>query len=341
MFQSIFPAKGSWYRGNLHMHTTRSDGRVEPAAAVETYRRNGYDFIALTDHRRPGVTIENGESRIPDDWDGVQGHVLTDLNSARPDSVTAASVTAKDMLILSGVEWDTGGINSDLPGDVPCWHILGIGMTSCVHGESLRIVRHPTPQYIVDTIHADGGIAILAHPCWSVMDPASITKVHGFAAAEIYNAVSENPWNGNRADSSVWFDLWATNQHILMPAVAGDDAHSYSGDQCQSFTMVKAESLTRDGIIAALDKSAFYASQGPVLKDVLLDREKHEIRIDCSDDVVTAVFYSNCIWQENRVMNVLHRGTVTYPIADSEFYIRAELFDRFGRRAWTSPISVR
>jgi len=319
MFKSVFSEDGNWYKGNLHMHTTRSDGRADPAAALSAYRRSGYDFVAITDHRKPGITIEPGCTGVLD----------------------GTALSPENMLLLSGVEWDTGGTNSDLPGDCPCWHILGIGMTSSGKDADFAAIRHPSPQQIVDIIRQDGGLAILAHPCWSVMDPASLTGVTGFAAAEIYNAISENPWNGNRADSSIWFDLWASNQRICMPAVAGDDAHSYDGDQCQSFTMVRAASLTRDGIMDAIRRGDFYASRGPVIKDIALDRENHLLRIDCSADVVAAAFYSNSIWQENRVMSVLHKGTVTYPIAREETYIRAELMDRFGRKAWTSPIPLR
>ena len=105
--------------------------------------------------------------------------------------------------------------------------------------------------------------------------------------------------------------------------------------------MVRAASLTRDGIMDAIRRGDFYASRGPVIKDIALDRENHLLRIDCSADVVAAAFYSNSIWQENRVMSVLHKGTVTYPIAKEETYIRAELMDRFGRKAWTSPIPLR
>ena len=45
-----FAAPGHWYRGNLHTHTTGSDGQLDPAAAAAWYRGQGYDFIALTDH---------------------------------------------------------------------------------------------------------------------------------------------------------------------------------------------------------------------------------------------------------------------------------------------------
>ena len=40
-----------FYRGNLHCHTTNSDGAWAPKAVIEAYRAMGYDFLAVTDHR--------------------------------------------------------------------------------------------------------------------------------------------------------------------------------------------------------------------------------------------------------------------------------------------------
>ena len=39
-----------WFRGNLHTHTTNSDGDSAPDEVVTWYRDAGYDFLALTDH---------------------------------------------------------------------------------------------------------------------------------------------------------------------------------------------------------------------------------------------------------------------------------------------------
>lgn len=39
-----------WYKGNLHTHTTCSDGKFSPEDTASLYRRHGYDFLALTDH---------------------------------------------------------------------------------------------------------------------------------------------------------------------------------------------------------------------------------------------------------------------------------------------------
>jgi len=45
-----FRAPGQWLKGNLHTHTTNSDGRVTPEERVAGYAQRGYDFIAFTDH---------------------------------------------------------------------------------------------------------------------------------------------------------------------------------------------------------------------------------------------------------------------------------------------------
>ena len=39
-------------KGNLHTHTTFSDGKYTVPEVVDIYQRNGYDFIAITDHRK-------------------------------------------------------------------------------------------------------------------------------------------------------------------------------------------------------------------------------------------------------------------------------------------------
>lgn len=53
--QPLFESSSSWYRGNLHAHTTGSDGEMSPEELARLYKDNGYDFLALTDH---GVVTE-------------------------------------------------------------------------------------------------------------------------------------------------------------------------------------------------------------------------------------------------------------------------------------------
>lgn len=39
-----------WLKGNLHSHSTFSDGQLTPEAMKEAYKHHGYDFLAVTDH---------------------------------------------------------------------------------------------------------------------------------------------------------------------------------------------------------------------------------------------------------------------------------------------------
>ncbi len=60
-----FAQPGEWLRGNLHTHTTRSDGLLSPQATVDEYARRGYDFLSLTDHSVV-TPLEASESPGPD-----------------------------------------------------------------------------------------------------------------------------------------------------------------------------------------------------------------------------------------------------------------------------------
>ncbi|MFL5836870.1 MAG: hypothetical protein ACJ76K_09855 [Solirubrobacteraceae bacterium] len=41
---------GRFWRGNLHCHSSRSDGQQEPGRGAAAYQGVGYDFIALSDY---------------------------------------------------------------------------------------------------------------------------------------------------------------------------------------------------------------------------------------------------------------------------------------------------
>ena len=48
----LYNTHNSWYKGNLHTHTTLSDGAVAPDESIKRYKNAGYDFLAITDHRK-------------------------------------------------------------------------------------------------------------------------------------------------------------------------------------------------------------------------------------------------------------------------------------------------
>ena len=289
----LYENEGNWYKGNLHMHTTVSDGKLSPEQAIQKYKEAGYDFLALSDHWAESENKhENG------------------------------------MLLLSGCEWDTGDMVN-----TPIYHILGIGMDKKT---GLKMDNIRPPQKIIDTIINAGGIAILAHPAWSLTEPSEVMGLNGLAGAEIYNTVSNVPFNnGRRADSSLYFDLWASKGKYLQ-CFAGDDSHWYQGEETQSFIMVKAKECTREGILDALKEGNFYASQGPLFDSIKVEDGK--VFVTCSG-AERIVFYSNTVWCDDRSQMMKDNGAV-YEIKSTDKYVRVELIDENGKMAWSAPFSV-
>ena len=46
----LISQEGTFYKANLHCHTTLSDGAMTPAQIKEMYVRHGYSVVAYTDH---------------------------------------------------------------------------------------------------------------------------------------------------------------------------------------------------------------------------------------------------------------------------------------------------
>ena len=58
----------NWYKGNIHTHTTESDGDADPDFVTRWYRDHGYDFLVLSDHNHRTILeheIEGGPLMIP------------------------------------------------------------------------------------------------------------------------------------------------------------------------------------------------------------------------------------------------------------------------------------
>ena len=283
-----------WYRGNLHAHTTLSDGKQPPEKCIEIYRSAGYDFLAITDHWR---------------W--------------HPEE------SSPDFLLLSGAEYDTG--TNDVTQGV--YHILGVGAKT-----PPALIRRPAPcpQGIIDAIHQADGIAILAHPAWSLNRSEEVAQLSGFDGTEIYNTVSGIPWNA-RPYSGQFVDELAVQGRYL-PCMAAADVHFYQGDQTRSYLMVQCDALSREDILNALRQGRYYATQGPRVESFVV--EDGVVKVECSP-VQHIVFYSNAIYSSHRVASGEGITQACYPLQEIETYVRVELIDAQGNTAWTSPVAVK
>ena len=62
-----------WLKGNLHSHSTNSDGRVSPQERVDGYVNQGYDYLCVSDHNN--ITFVETLT-CPEDFTLIQGAEL-------------------------------------------------------------------------------------------------------------------------------------------------------------------------------------------------------------------------------------------------------------------------
>lgn len=233
--------------------------------------------------------------------------------------------TISGLKILAGCEYNMGA--SDTAVDV--MHIVGVGMKEKPDLDRKTATR----QSIIDGIRAAGGIAILAHPAWSLNTPAHAKELQGFAAMEIYNSVSD-AGQSSRPYSGYFTDLLA-NEGIAYPQIATDDTHYYDGsDETKAFIMVNAENDSSEDLLRAVEEGNFYATQGPELH---MRREGDKIVVDSSPCVRISMF-SNAAWAPHRVGKGTDLTHWEYPIAACDKWVRVEVKDADGKEAWSNVL---
>ncbi len=232
------------------------------------------------------------------------------------------------LFVLSGAEYDVGYVDCN----EGVYHILAL-MCECDPLPDGK--KRSSPQEVIDAIHAAGGLAVLAHPAWSLNTPEMIKALRDVDATEIYNAVSDYGFS-RRGDSSLVVDMMAM-QGYFYPLLATDDCHYYEdGDCCNSYIMAECESVCREEIMAAIKEGRFYASQGP---EIHLSRKGDTFRVDCSP-VSEIVFMSNACFSHRTFSGEDLTSAEYTPRYPHESYIRAYVTDANGKRAWSNCIKI-
>lgn len=225
------------------------------------------------------------------------------------------------MTVISGGEYNVGGHATE----IGVYHIVGLFMNS-----SPSITRADSAQRIIDGIHEVGGMAVLAHPAWSLNTPEMIMSLRGIDATEIYNTVSGQK-ESFRPDSSLIVDMLA-GRGVAFPLLATDDAHYYDGnDACRSYIMVESDTNSPENIRKAIEEKRFYATQGP---ELLMKKEGNQFTVDCSP-VSHVYFSSNSSW----CRRATHGEGIThasYTASSEDVFVRAFVVDEKGRYAWSN-----
>ena len=303
--------KTRWYKGNIHTHTTESDGDASPEVVVRWYRRHGYDFLVLSDHNHLTILdYASGKRRFK-----------------RPLMIPGEEVSVR-----------LGG------GAIPI-HINGIGISRLVEPIDAGEVV-PTIQANVNAILQAGGIASLNHPnfAWA-FDHEAIKQVTGASLLEVFNGhPMVNVYGGPDRFSyeQIWDGVLSAGRAIF--GVATDDSHNYSdftptmSNPGRGWVMVRAAGLTREAIVEALASGDFYASTGVTLVKFEVSEESIHLGIE---QVRDSVYSTRFTGRDGVVLAECTGLEAAYHIRGDEGYVRATVASSSGTRAWTQPAFVR
>ncbi len=104
-----YDGSGTWYKGQLHCHSTMSDGELAPSEVAARYASLGFQFIALTDHDtvtkiRGGSLLVLGQESGKGSTESGSGHMThmggIDISSA--PSISASQQERIDSIISQG-----------------------------------------------------------------------------------------------------------------------------------------------------------------------------------------------------------------------------------------------
>lgn len=195
-------------RCNFHMHTTCSDGQLQPEELMEQAVTVGLNDLAITDHHsiegynvaQCWLAAQPAEQKLPTLWVGAEITALlaqTDVHILAYDFDVNASVLQP---YLQGHR-----VERDHIADARC---------------------------VIDAIHAAQGLAVLAHPARYKRSPetlAAAAAALGIDGLETYYCYKSNgPWRPSPAPTHLMQQL--TERYRLL-RTCGTDTHGV--DICQ------------------------------------------------------------------------------------------------------------
>jgi hypothetical protein len=298
--------EGRFFRGNLHCHSNRSDGAVEPEEVARAYRQAGYDFIVLSDHFEAeyGWQVTDTRHLRDDDFTTIVG---AELSSDAWDARTAYWVTAAGLPV--DFEPPDGGAHASA----------------------------------IERAHDGGAFVVMLHPGLNNLPLAAMQElpaVDAIDAVEIYNHNMAMGGFADRAHGAYMLDgLLEQGRRVLVNA--GDDAHfEHPADRFGAWVEVHAEALDPDALLDALKAGSYYATQGPRIGELVAEGD--QLHVTTTPAYCIALGGSGSHWLDS----TSQIGAPSDPIHEATFdlepfrgsFCRVIVTDADGRRAWSNPV---
>ena len=292
--RDVAPAE-NWWRGNTHTHTLWSDGDDFPEAVADWYKRNGYHFLAITDHNTlasaerwlsipaSGPAREaygKARERFGASWMEERRSGDTLQVRLKRFAEYRARVEERGRFVLVAGEEITQYLARKGA------HMNALNLAEAVSEQkgatlvemfrkdldSLRAQQQRTGREIV---------AVLNHPnfLWSqtAEDLVALPDLRFF---EVYNGhplvniLGDSLRPGNERIWDIVLTQRLTRGDAMLYGVATDDAHDYHEfaprhrNPGRGWIMVRSSALDPGPLMRAMERGDFYASTGVALSEL-------------------------------------------------------------------------
>ncbi|MBQ4244175.1 MAG: hypothetical protein II702_04595 [Clostridia bacterium] len=261
-------------RGDLHMHTIRSDGSQCPAVVCANYRKHGLDFMVVSDHNRyypsleaiefyknvpNGLTIVPGEEVHMPPVHGQESDFHT-VNFGGEYSINA--LTDGPQTEEKGTDKKYRSLYGECPDFIPLAEWEDKMEALAKEYTDLPADLDPVPvavfKWIYDEIRKANGLGIFPHPTW-ISDvyhvPTAfwnyVTEKGWFDAFEVLGG--ENYYEQNGLQTLKYYDDRANGMNY--PVVGSTDSHSSNPQNRNAFicsTMVFSPENERKALISSI-----------------------------------------------------------------------------------------
>lgn len=256
------------YKGDLHMHSSRSDGKDDPAHVAAACRRIGLDFMALTDHGQYAPSLEA--------WEAFRDSAA-DLRIYPGEEVHAPG----NPIHIVNFGGDTS-VNDMFDGEEYRRQVAVIEAAAGDLPEGLDRYEYASSVWIFEQIRSAGGLGIFCHPYWLFPHADSVQGYYiseslvthlldtqPFDALELLGGYYVNEAESNMLQVARYQDERAKGRQI--PIVGVSDAHGCETGSLFGwyYTLVFAASLELADLIAGikgLNSVAIEALPGEVVR---------------------------------------------------------------------------
>lgn len=224
------PMDGAWYKGDLHCHSTHSDGDSSVEEVIASAESLGLDFFVITDH-------DGSMSGSPTHWYDPAYH-------------------SDSLVLLYGVEWTTGLGHANVWASHPF-----------DYGDLWLANRAQDARMAIDAAHGQDALFSVNHPSAFLCCPWEVEDYEGLDSIEVWNAMYVLP-NFNFVSTGVFWDehLLAGRR---IPGLGGSDTHQLKGFEAlflrhaEPTTWVFAQEPSADALLAAIKAGHVSVSDQP------------------------------------------------------------------------------